>query len=548
MNAPYLNEAVVGKTIRDLEAVAKGNCLLICPSADKWNDYGSMLRVDLYFKSQDGSVVLLDDGPSKLLAIRSDERDSRMAISDLAAPTSVTDMESRGQPIVVALGSRRAYRMLIKLAGPEMAKRLLLRANDIAALNAFNPGAKVLQEARTRPGFRDGLLRGEEALFAYISLQKLIAESMLVRVPDISAVAVDLPFDGKKRLPFRFEFNQVLDQLQPLNVLIGPNGMGKTRLLLELASSVLQGRASIESATLDPFSSDVPRTPVVVFTHEVRRWSYLVRRGASVVSLSIAANTWRQLTSILLRLALEDENQFSLRALEVILERVIDIEDFEIPLVTSSHTNADYHPGARQEWVKFRELVSAPSPDLLARIDCSTAPRLFNATYGEYFPSSGQRGMMQFCASLFLRAKDGGLVLIDEPENHMHPAYISLLMRTLASILIAAEARAIVVTHSPFVVREVERNSVVVLQTDPEGFPATYQPSLQTLGGDVAMISDHVFGDSQIRKGFEDRIDVFLGDKLTGQSTADRLDKASETLGIDGARYARRKYKETVRA
>lgn len=140
-----------------------------------------MLRVDLYFKSPDGSVLLLDDGSSKMLAIKSDERDSRMAISDLDAPTSVTDMESRGQPIVVALGSRRAYRMLIKLAGPEMAKRLLLRANDIAALNAFNPGAKVLQEARTRPGFRDGLLRGEEALFAYISLQKLIAVSISVQ-------------------------------------------------------------------------------------------------------------------------------------------------------------------------------------------------------------------------------------------------------------------------------------------------------------------------------------------------------------------------------
>ena len=128
------------------------------------------------------------------------------------------------------------------------------------------------------------------------------------------------------------------------------------------------------------------------------------------------------------------------------------------------------------------------------------------------------------------------MVLVDEPENHLHPAFISILMKVFTSTLVATESRAVVVTHSPFVVRELDREAVMILKQNSEGLPELFHPSLQTLGGDVSMIVDHVFQDNLIKKAFERRIDEVLAENKAGGLSID-IRKIEGYLGNDGARY-----------
>ncbi|WFS02366.1 AAA family ATPase [Rhizobium tumorigenes] len=66
---------------------------------------------------------------------------------------------------------------------------------------------------------------------------------------------------------------------------------------------------------------------------------------------------------------------------------------------------------------------------------------------------------------LFGNDKDEFVVVIDEPENHLHPS----MQRTLLSNLLAAfpQAQFIVATHSPFIVSSVKDSYVYVLQHGP---------------------------------------------------------------------------------
>jgi len=63
-----------------------------------------------------------------------------------------------------------------------------------------------------------------------------------------------------------------------------------------------------------------------------------------------------------------------------------------------------------------------------------------------------------------VRAEDGFVVVMDEPENHLHPS----MQRSLLSNLIEAfpTAQFIVATHSPFMVSSVQDSSVYVLRYD----------------------------------------------------------------------------------
>lgn len=52
------------------------------------------------------------------------------------------------------------------------------------------------------------------------------------------------------------------------------------------------------------------------------------------------------------------------------------------------------------------------------------------------------------------------LVLIDEPETHLHPPLLSTYIRTLSFLLVRMNAVAIIATHSPIVLQEVPRDCV----------------------------------------------------------------------------------------
>lgn len=512
------------------------DCLVIVPDGNARRvDGGYLVEVQVFPVNHFGGVMTRVKG--KLFLLVDEHRpDGQLDLksSSLAAwafdhkqlQTADEFVEQLGD-FVLSLSGRDAYRQVVsELAGA--AQRLLAKARDIAVLNAYHPNSKSLTRARAFATFRSILLKGDEELFAFVAIRSILnllaSRSQLTNAASIEA---DVPVAAGLDLPVSFNFGEALHSLNPINVIIGSNGQGKTRLLLGLAQAAQSEMLSMRDDAGAELSHSGP-LKIVAFTYEASHWGHLRKRGVEVESMGIDSASWRRVTWLIHQIASTEDGQDNLRQIELILAQFIPTDELFLPLIAREVDGVARIP--------LREFIEQRSSNLLAGVDLTKAPIMKSPTKGTYSLSSGEKSLLSFCLSTFLLTRGGALVLIDEPENHLHPAFISLLVRTLVSTLVATESRAVVVTHSPFVVREVDRSAVLILKRNMEDLPELYRPSLQTLGGDVSMIVDHVFQDGSIKKAYERRIDAVIAERVA-QGAEIVTNDLEVDLGNDGARY-----------
>ncbi len=89
-------------------------------------------------------------------------------------------------------------------------------------------------------------------------------------------------------------------------------------------------------------------------------------------------------------------------------------------------------------------------------------------TSGVQVPAEGlSEGMLYLLAFAALERVDRTpIVLVEEPENGLHPARIGVVMKTLRAI--SQTTQVLVATHSPLVINELSPNEVTVVTRSPE--------------------------------------------------------------------------------
>ncbi|MDK2063217.1 AAA family ATPase [Aliarcobacter butzleri] len=116
--------------------------------------------------------------------------------------------------------------------------------------------------------------------------------------------------------------------------------------------------------------------------------------------------------------------------------------------------------------------------------------------FNEIFLSSGQQTFADLIINLLSLIKNNTLVLVDEPENTLHPNLEIDYIKILNDILEEFDSFAIIATHSPIIVREVPTNHINVIKINKESNEVTIaNPNIGTFGGDVGTISNYVFDD-----------------------------------------------------
>jgi ABC-type multidrug transport system ATPase subunit len=111
--------------------------------------------------------------------------------------------------------------------------------------------------------------------------------------------------------------------------------------------------------------------------------------------------------------------------------------------------------------------------------------------------SSGEISFLRFAAQASLYVENGSLLLLDEPETHLHPGFISKFVDLLDRLLELTGSAAVIATHSVYFVREVFPEQVSVLRVNSEGRVETPVTALQTFGADVGAISYFVFNEDK---------------------------------------------------
>jgi hypothetical protein len=305
-----------------------------------------------------------------------------------------------------------------------------------------------------------------------------------------------VPAQGSDADPVDLDFVVEPESQPPTNihVLIGRNGVGKTELLSKLTLATLD-------TTADPRSVGVLR----VVEGAASTGSF-----ANLVSLSFSAfDTFEPLSQS--RVAAS-----GVRYTYVGLKRVRRTADDKqlapkspVALATEfGKSVAECVQGPRlARWRRALEMLEADpifqAADVAALAQTGTSDEELRERARDVFRrlSSGHKIVLLSITRLVESVEERSLVLLDEPEAHLHPPLLSAFVRALSDLLINRNGVAIMATHSPVVLQEVPRSCVWKMRR--LGFQlAASHPDVETFGENVGVLTREVFGLEVTSSGF----------------------------------------------
>lgn len=466
---------------------------------DNWNDYSFQTLYHLsHYEFKDGKREETVIGPVKILKRGQTTSDGIVIQSDF---------DYLGEEFCSVGDSLDYYERLRALGvlGEEILKHL----RDVVQ------SPELVEDFKGEPGWGTSLFRGQRdagANFRYLadgivqghySAAPTDQQPFSFQMPGwLSAVNIDTKsesndFFGGPTLPER------------VNVLVGRNGSGKSTLLSRLArvafASTTERVAPPLSnlGTLLPEGVGFPRIVTIAFSpfdnfklpgsdarniaqiakdmqRGVGRFAFIgLRDFAAEANVSIS-----DLPSSALGQAVPDADRVNQTRLKTIADLVDDFDRYR------SKINEDSlrQPVLHQALLKLKVgLVSEEWIDGPATGTANEASAWFRQL------STGHKIAVLIIFGLVARLENRSLVLIDEPESHLHPPLLSAMMHALRHVLKKFESSAVLATHSPVVVQECLARHVHVVRREGESI-AIRPVTAETFGESIGLITAQVFG------------------------------------------------------
>lgn len=143
--------------------------------------------------------------------------------------------------------------------------------------------------------------------------------------------------------------------------------------------------------------------------------------------------------------------------------------------------------------------------------------------------SSGHAVVLLTITKLVARVEEKTLVLIDEPESHLHPPLLSAFIRSLSELLHDRNGVALIATHSPVVLQEIP--STCVWKIDRSHTEMVFERlDLETFGENVGTLTREVFGLEVVKSGFHR---LLIESVESGESYDDLLMLYNKKLGFE---------------
>lgn len=128
--------------------------------------------------------------------------------------------------------------------------------------------------------------------------------------------------------------------------------------------------------------------------------------------------------------------------------------------------------------------------------------------------SSGHKVILLTVARLIDLVEEKTLVLMDEPEEHLHPPLVSAFIRALSNLLMFSNGVGIIATHSPVIVQEVPKKCVWILRR--AGYELIWErPQIETFGENIGVLTSEIFGYEVANSGFHTMIQEAVSKKST---------------------------------
>lgn len=399
-----------------------------------------------------------------------------------------------------SLGQSVEYYQMVQSFSLELKKTFLSSLRDIIANEALQE--RAIKEAVTTTS----LLR-DTSIITLKGQYKRILNGDAVLTP------YNFSYHTKqttKEAGYELSFKVTPESTPPTNVhvLIGRNGVGKTHLLNNMVQSFIHADDTIGE-----------------FLIAQDEWGDSEEFFSRVVSVSYSAfDPFKPYLE-------SDYPNYSYIGLKKLEKNITLKNDQELAQEFAKSILDDMNPSKQKKWINA--VKSLESDPLFARVNITqildnslnrkSIINLFNKL------SSGHSIILLTITKLVEKIEEKTLVLLDEPEAHLHPPLQSAFIRALSDLLINRNAVAIIATHSPVIVQEVPKSCVwklsrFGLEANAERF------NDETFGETIAKLAEEVFSLEVNKSGFY----KLLSDDVSNEKTYEQIvQKYRNQLGFE---------------
>lgn len=120
--------------------------------------------------------------------------------------------------------------------------------------------------------------------------------------------------------------------------------------------------------------------------------------------------------------------------------------------------------------------------------------------------STGVKFFLHTLVHLIAYLEDNSIVLFDEPENHLHPPFLSFMMSEFRKIIHTSHSVMLVSTHSPVILQETFSKNVYIMDRS-NGETTIHHPKTEIYGESFGLINSMVFNLTSDITNYYDVID-----------------------------------------
>lgn len=374
------------------------------------------------------------------------------------------------------------YENLNKL-GVEIREEVLICLNDIAL------DLDLFEKVRYKDISRRSLMRDISATTILGQFHRIALGGVRLTDYDFKYVS---PIDDKSLSePMELSFSVTPESNPPTNihVIIGRNGVGKTRLIKNMIKSLVyieenenSGKFLVGRRAQRPFSNVI----CVAFS--------AFDEFSSIFSENNEIDDSFPFVNIGLPLFNSNENEESMQ------DRLTQLADLFIKSVEICIHGAKYKMWKRA----IQNLESDPifKEAGVGKLREFNSDEFYEKSYKLFDKlSSGHKIILLTITKLVEMVEEKSLIILDEPEGHLHPPLLSAFIRALSELLIDRNGVAIIATHSPVVLQEVPKSCVWKLRRSRREAVAE-RLEIESFGENLGALTREVFGYEVTHSGF----------------------------------------------
>ena len=328
----------------------------------------------------------------------------------------------------------------------------------------------------------------EESLLRFVTRSTVNGQFYRIAHGDARVTPYDFNYFPPKRLgdgepPFSLDFNVNPNSPIPTNVhvIIGRNGVGKTRLLSLMTKALVAKGASARQSGKFIFAKNKEQCEtfanvVAVSFSPFDEEDLLTECSPTPDTLGFSYIGLRHLI----------KGSPRNKSLNILAREFID--SLSVCSIGARRKRWESAINTLKTDPVFRaaQLTTMIEQDISNKEEQEKVLKTFKAL------SSGHKIVLLTLTRLVEKVEEKTLVLIDEPEAHLHPPLLSAMTRAISELMVKRNGVAVVATHSPVVLQEVPKSCAWILDRMLTVSKAE-RPSIETFAESVGILSREVF-------------------------------------------------------